>query len=171
MRDGKGVWWEVLLLPPTLTARVGHIAVCEHGLGFILHSPCQEVSVFTIDLKVPTPDMGQRSYRWVNDEVVVSTFPYLPLLPCAQQESQCQDVNPVVGLNPHVPQGGGGWFYNILTGNLWNMSYGIPGVGTGLHMLLLNRVNVTESGVPDSGMEIHVSEHYGKTQKTWKVWE
>lgn len=91
MRDRKGAWWEVLLLPPTLTARVGLIAVREHGLGFILHSPCQEMSVFTTDLKLPTPNMGPRSYRRVNDEEVVSTFPYLPRLPCAQQEPQCQD--------------------------------------------------------------------------------
>lgn len=41
----------------------------------------------------------------------------------------------------------------------------MPRVGTGVH-IVLRRVNVTESAVPDSDVEIHISEYYGKTQKT-----
>lgn len=84
IRDGKGGWWEVLLMPPALAARVSHTAVCENGLSFILNGPSQEAwffffFFFTTDLKLPTPGKGQRSYRRANDEMVVSTFPYLPL--------------------------------------------------------------------------------------------
>lgn len=52
----------------------------------------------------------------------------------------------------------------FVVGALSNSSHGIPGLGMGVH-LLLSRVNVTDSSVPDSGMEILVSESYGKSQE------
>lgn len=52
----------------------------------------------------------------------------------------------------------------FVAGALSNSSHGIPGLGMGVH-LLLSRVNVTDSSVPDSGMEILISESYGKSQE------
>lgn len=58
----------------------------------------------------------------------------------------------------------------FVTGALSNSSHGTPGVGTGVH-LLLSRVHVTDSSVPDSGLEILISESYGKSQEIQKVWK
>lgn len=65
-------------MPPALAARVSHVALYENGSGFIWNGPSQEMYIFTTGLKLPTPDKGQRSYHWANDEMAVSTFPYLP---------------------------------------------------------------------------------------------
>lgn len=72
-------WEGSMLMPLAPAARVSHIVVCENGLVFIWNGRSQEVYFFTTDLKLPTPDKGQRSYRPANDEMVVSTFPYLSL--------------------------------------------------------------------------------------------
>ena len=101
-------------------ARVSHIAICENGLGVILNGPSQEVCVFTTDLKLPTLGKGQRFCRQANDEMVVSTFAYLPLPchvhsknPCAKMLTQSVSQH-----NPRVRRRGGVWFYDIVTGTL-----------------------------------------------------
>lgn len=60
MRGGKGVWWEVLRTPPTLAARVSHIAACENGLGFILNGPSQEVCFFHHRSETAYPRRGPK---------------------------------------------------------------------------------------------------------------
>lgn len=119
-----------------------------NGLGFIWHSQVRKCGFFTTDLKLPTPDRDQRSYQWANDEVVVSTFPYLPL------SYHVQNKNP---RTQSVLTYSRGWLYEVVADALSSSSHGIPGLGTGVH-LLLSRVNVTDSSVPDSGMEILIFE-------------
>ena len=128
-------------MPPALAARLSHIAICENGLGFIWNGPSQEACFFHHRNCLPQTRAKDLSpSEWWNgcQHIPLSSS----LLPCAQQEPKCQDINPVSQHNPGVRQGGGGWFYNIITGALWNFSRGIPGVGTGVH-ILLSRVNVT----------------------------
>lgn len=100
IRDGKGGWWEVLLMPPALAARVSHTAVCENGLSFILNGPSQEAWFFFFFFhhrsQTAYPRQGPKILspsEWWNgcQHIPLSSSP----LPCAQQEPKCQGVNPV----------------------------------------------------------------------------
>lgn len=100
--------------------------------------------------------------------MVVSTFPYLPL--SYHVQSQNRSAKALTQSVSTILMYSGGWFYKVVIGALSNFSHGIPGVGMGVH-LLLNSVNVTDTAVPDSGMEIPISESYGKSQEILKVWK
>lgn len=60
----------------------------ENGVGFIWHSQVRKWGFFTTDLRLPNPEKGQRSYHRANDEMVFSTFPYLPLSYRVQDKNQ-----------------------------------------------------------------------------------
>lgn len=114
------------------------------------------MSFFTTELKLPPPDKGQRFYHWANDEIIVSIFTYLSL--------SYQVFSPVSQHNPGILWGGREWFYNVITDTYF--SCGTSWVGMGVYILLW-MANETKNVVNDSGLEICISEYYGKAQKTW----
>lgn len=124
-------------------------------IGLYLAQPSQEVWFFHHRSQAPYPRQGPKILslgKWWNG------CQHIPLsssfLPCAEQEPKCQ------GINPDLMYSRGGLIKLLLV-----LCQTPLMASQGWMGLLLSRVNVTDSSVPDSGMEILVSESYGKHQE------